>query len=82
MLFIDSHTAKIDSTTVDCSEVPFEFARKMRASYYFLGALLARFNEASVAMPGGCDFGSRPINLHLKGFNLLGANHKIEGGIF
>ena len=48
---------------------------------YFLGALLARFGRANVAMPGGCNFGVRPINLHLKGFNSLGAEHKIDGGM-
>lgn len=78
---IDSHCATIDTKNVNKTEVPFELARKMRASYYYLGALLARFGRASVAMPGGCDFGVRPINLHLKGFGLLGASHKIENGI-
>ena len=77
---IDSHSALIDTSTVVKAEVPFDLARRMRASYYYLGALLARFGEARVAMPGGCDFGVRPINLHLKGFDLLGANCKIENG--
>lgn len=77
---IDRHAALIDTSTVVKAEVPFELARRMRASYYYLGALLARFGEARVAMPGGCDFGVRPINLHLKGFNLLGADCKIENG--
>ena len=54
---------------------------RMRASYYYLGALLARFKEANVAMPGGCNFGVRPINLHLKGFESLGARYEIDGGI-
>ena len=78
---LDEHTVKIDSTTVFKKEVPFELAMKMRASYYYLGALLARFNEANVAMPGGCNFGVRPINLHLEGFKTLGAKYIIDGGI-
>lgn len=78
---LDCHSAKIDSTSVVKAKVPFELARKMRASYYYLGALLSRFGEAEVAMPGGCDFGVRPINLHLKGFGMLGADCKIENGI-
>ncbi len=77
----DKHTVEIDTTSVNCTEVPFEFAMKMRASYYYLGALLARFKEAHVAMPGGCNFGVRPINLHLKGFNSLGAEYEVVGGI-
>lgn len=77
---IDERSARIDTSTINKVEVPFELARKMRASYYYLGALLARFKKARVAMPGGCDFGVRPINLHLKGFNLLGADCKIENG--
>ncbi len=78
---VDNHCAIIDTTSVNKTEVPFELARKMRASYYYLGALLARFGEAKVAMPGGCDFGVRPINLHLKGFEQLGACCTIENGI-
>lgn len=78
---INEHSVKIDTSTVNKFEVPFELSRKMRASYYFLGALLARFKQASVSMPGGCDFGVRPIDFHLKGFSLLGAKHKIENGI-
>ena len=77
----DEHCVMIDTSTVHKTEVPFELAMKMRASYYYLGALLARFKEANVAMPGGCNFGVRPINLHLKGFESLGANYEIDGGI-
>ncbi len=55
--------------------------KKIRASYYLLGALLARFKKAEVAMPGGCNFGTRPIDLHLKGFRALGANVIVENGI-
>ena len=78
---INKHSAEIDTTNVVDPTVPYELAKRMRASYYFLGALLARFGRANVAMPGGCNFGVRPINLHLKGFNSLGAEHKIDGGM-
>ena len=60
---------------------PYELARKMRASYYFLGALAGRFGEASVPMPGGCDIGVRPIDQHIKGFEALGAKVDTTGGI-
>ena len=60
---------------------PYELARKMRASYYFLGALAGRFGEASVPMPGGCDIGVRPIDQHVKGFEALGARVDTTGGI-
>lgn len=78
---INKHSAEIDTTTVSNPTVPYELAKRMRASYYFLGALLARFGTANVAMPGGCNFGVRPIDLHLKGFDSLGATHKIDAGI-
>lgn len=77
----DEHSVMIDTSTINKREVPFDLAMKMRASYYYLGALLARFKEANVAMPGGCNFGVRPINLHLKGFETLGAEYEIDGGI-
>ena len=70
---IDKSTVDIDPTSVNTHEVPHELARQMRASYYFLGALLGRFGEARVALPGGCNFGVRPIDQHLKGFTALGA---------
>lgn len=78
---INKHSAEIDTTSVTDPTVPYELAKRMRASYYFLGALLARFGKANVAMPGGCDFGVRPINLHLKGFKSLGAEYQIDGGM-
>ncbi len=74
-------TLEIDTSAVDCNEVPYEFARAMRASYYFLGALLGRCNEANVSMPGGCNFGVRPIDQHLKGFTALGAEVTVDGGM-
>lgn len=70
---LDAHTLRIDSRHMcnDCASS--EAVRKMRASYYFLGVLLGRFKHARVAFPGGCDFGVRPIDLHVKGFEALGA---------
>jgi len=63
------------------TDVDYEIAKKMRASYYFIGALLGKYGEASVPFPGGCDFGIRPIDLHIKGFEALGATIKVEHGI-
>ncbi|MEG0340198.1 MAG: UDP-N-acetylglucosamine 1-carboxyvinyltransferase, partial [Oscillospiraceae bacterium] len=65
------NTLEIDTTHVRFTTVPNEMSRQMRASYYFLGALLGRFRTASVAMPGGCDLGLRPIDQHLKAFTAL-----------
>ncbi len=70
---IDRHTVEIDSSTIVTQTVPHDLAKKMRASYYFIGALLGRFGRARVPMPGGCNFGVRPIDQHLKGFTCLGA---------
>ena len=79
--YIDKHTLRIDSRNLENVSVTFEEVRKMRASYYLLGALLARYNKAEVAMPGGCNFGTRPIDLHLAGFAALGANVEVKGDI-
>ncbi len=79
--YLDKHTLKIDSSKSVNTTVTFDEVRKMRASYYLLGALLARFKRAKVAMPGGCNFGTRPIDLHLKGFRALGAEVEVEGEI-
>ena len=70
---IDDHTVEIDPTTIDTCSVDDELARNMRASYYFIGALLGKRGSARVPMPGGCWFGERPMDLHLKGFRALGA---------
>ena len=59
----------------------YDLVRHMRASSYLLGALLGKFSRAEVALPGGCDFGVRPVDQHLKGFAVLGAKHSIEGGM-
>ena len=70
---IDRHTVEIDPSTIVTQTVPHDLAKKMRASYYFIGALLGRYGRARVPMPGGCNFGVRPIDQHLKGFASLGA---------
>ncbi len=72
---------EIDTSGLRNVSPPYELARKMRASYYFIGALLGRFGEASVPMPGGCDLGVRPIDQHIKGFEALGATVDTTGGI-
>lgn len=77
---IDRHTAKINASTVKEVSVDDEFIRKIRASYYFIGALLGKYKSATVPLPGGCNIGSRPIDQHLKGFRALGASIEIEGG--
>lgn len=71
--FINTDTVMIDTTDVVCKSAPMEYVSKMRASTYLLGAMLGRFGEAQVGYPGGCNFGTRPINQHLNGFELLGA---------
>lgn len=70
---IDNNTIKIDSSCISTFKAPYDLASRMRASYYLLGALLGRFGQAEVALPGGCNFGERPIDLHVKGFRALGA---------
>jgi len=79
--FINKHTLQIDTSRITCTTVPNELSRQMRASYYFLGALLGRFGKATVAMPGGCDLGPRPIDQHLKAFASLGARDSVEYGM-
>ena len=71
-------SAIIDTSTLTESTVPYELSKHMRASYYFIGSLLGRFGQACVSMPGGCNFGVRPIDQHIKGFELLGAEIRIE----
>ena len=78
---LDRTTLRIDTTHVHTQEVAYEMAKHMRASYYFLGSLLGRYNAAKVAMPGGCDFGVRPIDQHIKGFEALGATVNVEYGM-
>lgn len=78
---IDNSTVEIDCSRMTIAYAPSDLSRKMRASCYLLGALLGRFSYAQVDMPGGCDFGVRPIDQHIKGFELLGAHTKIEHGV-
>ena len=78
---LNRNTYEIDTTHLNCTNVPDDLSRQMRASYYFLGALLSRFGKAQVAMPGGCNLGPRPIDQHLKAFTALGAEDSVEYGM-
>lgn len=78
---IDSHTVSINGSTINDMTIDYDSIRKIRASYYLLGALLGKYKSAQVALPGGCEIGSRPIDLHLKGFRALGATVGIEHGM-
>jgi len=78
--WINSHTIKINASTIREVSVDDEYIRKIRASYYFIGALLGKYKSAEVPLPGGCNIGSRPIDQHLKGFRALGAKIEIERG--
>jgi UDP-N-acetylglucosamine 1-carboxyvinyltransferase len=78
---VNKHTVKINGSAIDSMSIDYEFIRKIRASYYLLGALLGKFKRAEVALPGGCNIGSRPIDQHIKGFEALGASIKIEHGM-
>jgi len=78
---IDRHTVRIQASNISDFTIDEGYIKKIRASYYMLGALLGRFHQARVALPGGCNIGSRPIDQHLKGFRALGAQVKIEKGL-
>ena len=78
---VNRSTLEIDPTTIGTCVAPYELARGLRGSYYFMGALLGKFKHAVVAMPGGCDLGVRPIDQHLKGFMALGAAYTLDGGM-
>ena len=77
---IDRHTVKINASDIHEVSVDDEYIRRIRASYYFIGALLGKYKSAQVPLPGGCNIGSRPIDLHIKGFRALGAKVEIERG--
>ena len=79
--YLDRHTVEIDPRPVDTDTVSDQVARRIRASYYFLGALLGRCRRAVVPMPGGCNFGIRPIDQHLKGFSALGCDYSLDNGM-
>ena len=78
---LNRNTYEIDTTHLVGTNVPDDLSRQMRASYYFLGALLSRFGRAQVAMPGGCNLGPRPIDQHLKAFSALGAQDSVDYGM-
>lgn len=78
---IDRHTVKMNASQIHSLLIEDDYIKKIRASYYLLGALLGKYHEASVALPGGCNIGSRPIDQHIKGFKALGADVKIEHGL-
>ena len=78
---VDRHTVRINGSMVKNVNIDTESIRKIRASYYLMGALLGKYKRAEVPLPGGCDIGSRPIDQHVKGFRALGANVDIKGGI-
>ena len=77
---IDHHTVEISGGSVHDFSIDYDYIKKIRASYYLLGALLGKYKHAEVALPGGCNIGSRPIDQHLKGFRALGAEVEIEHG--
>lgn len=74
------HTLFVDSTVLKTVDAPYDLVRKMRASFVIMGPLLARYGKAKISMPGGCAIGTRPIDLHLKGFEALGAEIEIGHG--
>ncbi len=76
---LNRHAVELDCRHIHSTKPSYELARRIRASYYLVGALLGRFGRATVAMPGGCNFGVRPIDLHVKGFRAMGAD-VTEGG--
>ena len=77
---LDRHTVQINASSIHAVSVDDEYIRRIRASYYFIGALLGKYKSAEVPLPGGCNIGSRPIDQHLKGFRALGARIEIERG--
>jgi UDP-N-acetylglucosamine 1-carboxyvinyltransferase len=77
---INRNTVDIDCTNVHYNDAPYDLMRKIRASYYLIGSMLGRFGAAKTTMPGGCNFGVRPIDQHIKGMTALGANVEVAGG--
>ena len=77
---LNRHAIEIDCRAIHSTRPSYDLARRIRASYYLLGALLGRFGQATVAMPGGCNFGVRPIDQHIKGFEAMGASVEQLGG--
>ena len=77
---VNKRTIELDCSRIRNERASYELIRRIRASYYLIGALLGRFGSAEVAMPGGCDFGVRPIDQHIKGFVAMGAEVDVQGG--
>ena len=77
---IDRHTVTINGSGIHVLHLEQDFIKRIRASYYLLGALIGKYSHAEVALPGGCNIGSRPIDLHLKGFRALGVECEVHGG--
>ena len=77
---VDRHTVKSNGSAITDFNIEYDYIKKIRASYYLLGAMLGKYKRAEVALPGGCNIGSRPIDQHLKGFRALGADVDIEHG--
>lgn len=78
--FVNKSTIEIDCTNVRYQDAPYDLMRKIRASYYLIGAMLGRFGSAKTTMPGGCNFGVRPIDQHIKGMTALGADVDVKNG--
>lgn len=78
---MDRHSVKVNAARIHDLVIQDDYIKKIRASYYLLGALLGKYKKASVALPGGCNIGSRPIDQHIKGFKVIGADVKIEHGL-
>ena len=78
---VNRNTIKINGSRINTVNVDFDYVRKIRGSYYLVGALLGKYKNAKVALPGGCNIGSRPIDQHIKGFEALGTTVKIEHGL-
>ena len=79
---VDEDLVEIDSSKVENKRIPIELSKKMRASYYFMGSLLSRFKHVEIFFPGGCNIGKRPIDIHIKGFEALGATVKTKGDLY
>ncbi len=80
--FLTATTLELDASQLTTSETPHDLVRQMRASFNILGALMARFGHAEVAMPGGCNIGARPVNFHIEGLRQLGAQFTLEHGVY
>ena len=78
--YLSPSAVEIDCTQVRFTEPPYDLMRKIRASYYFIGSMLGRFGSAKTTMPGGCNFGVRPIDQHIKGMTAMGANVEVKNG--